>query len=121
MPLENDVWVRKFWKNCPLKYLDHMATQILPSARLNPSPSATHTILLDFQQTALYRSASLREQRRLHCLTGRVVRIARGFDVEKTAGGYPRRERVKGCPHRSFTVQRPRLHKTPLTSQFAGA
>ena len=109
--LLKDEWVRRFWRSCPLSYLDYMATQVFPSARLTQASSATHTILLAFQQTALYRSASLRQQRRLHCLTGRMVRIARGFDVEKTQGGYPRRERVRGCLHFSYTVQRPRPNK----------
>ena len=107
--LRNDAWVRLFWRTCPLEFLVYIFNHIVPAVRQSRDPHATHTILRDFQQTGLYLNASQSHQRRLHCLIGRVVRIARGFDVETTAGGSPQRMRVEGCPHRSFTVQRPPL------------
>jgi hypothetical protein len=107
--LQNDAWVRKFWRTCPQEYLVYITSHIVRPAHQNREPSATHSILLEFQQTALYREASQSHQRRLHCLIGRVVRIARGFDVERTSSGSPRRVRVKCGRHKSYTRQQP-LH-----------
>lgn len=77
--LRNDEWVHRFWSNCPPEFLAHIVTNVVPAARQDATQWATHKILLDLQASALYRDASRSDQLRLHCLTGRAVRIARGF------------------------------------------
>lgn len=108
LELQNDAWVRRFWRNCPQEYLAHMATQVVPAARRNLASWATDKILLHMQGSALYQVALRSDQLRLHCLTGRVVRIARDFVVERTPGGRPKRARSTGGHHRSYTIQQPR-------------
>lgn len=108
LELQNDAWVQKFWRNCPLEFLAHIVTQVVPAARRNLAPWATHKILLDLQGSALYLGATLSDRHRLHCLTGRVVRIARDFVVERMPDGSPKRVRSTGGHHGSYTIQQPR-------------
>jgi len=108
LELQNDAWVRRFWRTCPQEFLAHIVTRVVPAARRGLAPWATHEVLLDLQATALYRGASRSNRLRLHCLTGRVVRIARDFVVEKMPGGGPERVRSTGGRHRSYTRQQPR-------------
>jgi hypothetical protein len=108
LELRNDFWVRQFWRKCPQEFLDLMVTRVVPAARRNLSPWATHKILLDLEGLALYLGATRSDQLRLHQLTGRVVRIARDFVVERMPGGGPKRVRSTGGRHRSYTRQQPR-------------
>jgi hypothetical protein len=111
LQLRNDAWVRRFWPNCPPEFLDYMVAVTVPAARRDPTPSATDPILLDLQRSTLYQSATRSDQIRLHCLTGRLVRIARDFVVERTSGGRPKRVRSRRGRHSSFTRQTPGLNR----------
>ena len=108
LELQNDDYVRHFWRDCPEEFLVLILSLVVPAARRNLAGRATHTILLDLQGSALYLGATLSDRYRLHSLTGRVVRIARDFEVETTPGGNPKRVRSTGGRHRSYTLQKPR-------------
>jgi hypothetical protein len=107
LQLRNDKWLRIFWRNCPLRILEFVASNVVPTARQNLEPAATHQILLDLEQTAFYRSVTQPDRHRLHSLVGRVVRVARNFEVETTPDGNPKRVRVTDGQHKSITIQRP--------------
>ncbi len=107
---QHDPYIRRFWRNCPREVLELMDTHVVPAALRNAATSATDTILLDLQSSTLYKAATPSDRRRLHCLTGHVVRVARDFVVERTPSGRPKRLRSRRGPHSSFTVQRPRQH-----------
>ena len=114
--LRKDEYVRRFWSNCPHEFLAHIVTQVVPAARQDLTPWATHKILLDLQASALYRGVSRSDQLRLHSLTGRAVRIARDFVVERTPDGSPRRVRSTGGHHLSYTLQQPRAAREGVHS-----
>lgn len=107
LELRSDDYVRHFWRDCPEEFLALIVSLVVPAARRNLAPRATHTILLDLQGSALYLGATLSDRHRLHSLTGRVVRIARDFDVETTPGGSPKRVRTTVGRHGSITIQKP--------------
>lgn len=105
--LSDDPYLRRFWRNCPRAILEVMVTHVFAATLRNSAPTATDNIVCDLQRTAAYQAATPSVRRRMHSLAGHFVRVARGFVVERTPSGRPRRLRSRRGPHSSFTLQRP--------------
>jgi hypothetical protein len=106
--LRNDAYVRRFWPSCPQDVIDFMETQVVLAALRTRDTRATDAILREAWNCSWYRSASPSGRRQFHCLVGRVVRIARDYDVVRTPSGRPRKLPSKCGPHKTFTMQVPK-------------
>jgi hypothetical protein len=106
--LQNDEYLRRFWRNCPDEVIDRMESQVFPAARGNRDLRATDAILWEVCHFPWYENASPSGRRQFHCLVGHVVRVARNYDVARTPDGRPIRLRSKRGPHKTFTLQVPR-------------
>jgi hypothetical protein len=110
----DDSYVRRFRRDCPPAIREVMITHVFAAALRNMARTATDIIVHDLSTTAIYQAATRSVRFQMHKLTGHVVRIARDYEVARTASGRPKRWRSRLGPHRTFTEQRPSRSWSPV-------
>ena len=103
--LVNDIYLQRFWRDCPEEVVDRMDARVFPAARGTGDSCATDAIMPEACNFPWYENASPSERHQFHSLVGHVVRVARDYFVDRTPGGRPKMRHSKRGPHRIFTLQ----------------